>query len=68
MYRELIKSIAPSFNPAHVEAWMRLEHDTLDCLSPRKFRSEVRVACQCIEQSTQEQTLELVRSMGLCAS
>lgn len=65
MYRDLIMKLAPKHNPVHVEAWMRLEHDTLDCLSPSMFRHEVAIACACIDQSGQQATAELTRSMGL---
>mgnify|MGYP001616081652 CR=1 FL=1 len=35
-------------DPRHVEAWMRLEHPTLDSLSRAQFTAEVEIALQCI--------------------
>ena len=35
-------------DPAHIEAWMRVEHGTLDALSPAQFRAEVLVAIDCV--------------------
>ena len=42
-YEKQIRQIAPSYDPRHVEAFMRSEHPTLDGLSPYRFRSEVPV-------------------------
>ena len=48
-YRERIMEIAPGYKPAQIEAFMRVEHSTLDGLSRSRFASEVRFACQCID-------------------
>jgi hypothetical protein len=40
-YADRIAELAPDADPAHVEAWMRLEYGTLDALSPARFAAEV---------------------------
>lgn len=52
-------------NPNWVEAWMRLEHPTLDGLSARQFRGEVQVAVDCIRASSEAENSSLARSYGL---
>ena len=65
MYRERILAIAPSYDPRHVEAFMRSEHPTLDGLSPTRFRSEVRMACACVDEGGAEFAEKVARSFGL---
>lgn len=52
-------------SPRYVEAWMRLEHSTLDGLSAAQFREEVRVAEACIAEAGAEQSERLAESYGL---
>ena len=49
MYREQIKSLAPEHDPRHIEAYMRVEHSTLDALSAAQFRHEVALAADCVK-------------------
>jgi hypothetical protein len=49
----------------HVEAWMRLQHGTLDALSPRAFATEVRVCVECVDEAGIDRSDELARSYGL---
>ena len=65
-YATLIRPLAPEYDPAHVEAWMRLEHDTLDALDATRFASEVKAAVACVLEAGTEQTDQLARSYGLC--
>lgn len=37
------------YDPRHIEAYMRLEHGTLDALSRRQFDQEVEVCRQCVD-------------------
>lgn len=37
------------YDPRHVEAWMRIEHGTLDALTRERFAAEVAIACDCID-------------------
>jgi len=64
-YRESILKIAPDCEPRHVEAWMRVEHPTLDHLSPTRFKREVTLALDCIAEAGAEQSEALARSYGL---
>ena len=52
------------YDPRHVEAFMRLEHGTLDGLSPAKFAAEVAVARECIDLDP-VMAEEMARSFGL---
>jgi hypothetical protein len=52
-------------DPRHVEAWMLVEHPTLDGLSPRQFDAEVAAAIACIDEAGVEQSEALAGSFGL---
>jgi hypothetical protein len=54
-------------NPAHVEAWMRIEHGTLDALSPTEFRREVAIAIACANASSTDENDALAASFGIRA-
>lgn len=56
------------YDIAHVEAWMRLEHGTLDALSPERFREEVVIACRCIAAAPIGESDALAQSYGLVPS
>ena len=63
-YQQRISKIVPTANPAQVEAFMRVGHNTLDGLSEREFSSECRL---CAAAAAQDPALanRLVRSYGL---
>jgi hypothetical protein len=70
VYRDLIREVLAKngkigTNPAHVEAWMRVQHSTLDGLSFREFTDEVMLAAACIAASTNETNERLAKSMRL---
>ena len=48
-----------------IEAWMRVEHGTLDALTARQFREEVVVAAFCARDASDDQNEALARSYGL---
>jgi len=52
-------------DPAHIEAWMRVEHGTLDALSPAQLRSEVLIAIECVRAATSADNDALAASYGL---
>jgi hypothetical protein len=52
-------------DPRHVEAWMRLEHGTLDALSRKEFAREVEIAAQCVEAAGAADSEALAASLGL---
>ncbi len=62
-YRERIAGVCEA-EPALVEAWMRLEHGTLDGLSPARFDAEAR-ACAALVAHDPGVSRELARSYGL---
>ena len=70
-YQQLIRKdlaalgLVGRYEPADVEAWMRVEHPTLDHLSPAQFRSEVQVAADCIAFAPTSHTRSLRASYGL---
>lgn len=64
IYQERIAGLT-SHDPALVEAWMRLEHGTLDHLTPAQFESEVCMANVCIAEASPAQNAALARSYGL---
>ncbi len=49
----------------HVEAYMRLEHPTLDGLSKKQFQKEVAIAIACVEADGRENAERCARSFGL---
>jgi hypothetical protein len=51
--------------PNQVEAWMRLEHGTLDGLSRADFAREIAAALDCIAASTHAENADLAMSFGL---
>lgn len=63
-YADHITTLAPG-DPAHVEAWMRLEHDTLDGLSSWHFARQVQTALSCVEAAGLDECDRLARSFGL---
>jgi len=70
MYNRLIRQTAARLgyvgeNPRWIEAWMRLEHPTLDGLSRDQFQDEVEIAVQCIRTATREENESLAHSYGL---
>jgi len=52
-------------DPRHAEAWMRLEHGTLDALSPDQFQREVEIALACIAAGPLADSESLAQSYGL---
>jgi len=70
MYRDIIREQLArdgyvGTRPDWVEAWMRLEHGTLDSLSKTQFNDEVRIAVQCIDAATTTENESLAKSFGL---
>jgi hypothetical protein len=65
MYRARIKALAPSLDPRHVEAFMRIELGMLDALSPERFAAEVGIASCCVMMAGAQQAEALAKSYGL---
>lgn len=64
-YADHITTLASGADPAHIEAWMRLEHGTLDGLSRGQFVREVQTALSCIKAAGLNECDDLARSFGL---
>ena len=58
------KGYIGQYNPAHIEAWMRLEAGTLDWMSKKRFEQEVEIARQCVDADGAEGSEKLAFSMG----
>jgi hypothetical protein len=71
MYESLIRECLAragrlgKYDPRHVEAWMRLEHPTLNGLAPEAFASEVLWATRCIDRDGVTRSELLAGSLGL---
>ncbi|HQM37488.1 MAG TPA: hypothetical protein PLN64_01010 [Candidatus Bipolaricaulis anaerobius] len=63
--RETLEKLDLPAVPRHVEAWMRIEHPTLDGLSPADFRVEVRFAVSAARQAGYAMNERLAASFGL---
>lgn len=50
--------------PAHVEAWMRLEHGTLDALSRAAFMREALIGIACAQAEGMEDADRFAASYG----
>lgn len=64
-YREMISELAPAYDPRHVEAYMRVEHPTLDGLAYWQFAEEVKLAAACIEAAGLKTAERVAISFGL---
>lgn len=64
-YAKQIQTLAPQYEARHIEAYMRVEHSTLDKLSPTAFRAEVRLACACVDEGGLELAERIALSFGL---
>lgn len=60
----LVERGATGYDPRHVEAYIRLEHRTLDGLSRKQFKWEVGIAVECIRQVTAEEGIESVEVLA----
>jgi hypothetical protein len=71
MYQQTIKEILAAqgcvgkYDPRHIEAYMRLEHSTLDGLSLSKFKREVTLCAQCVDEGGRDAAERNARSFGL---
>lgn len=59
------QGLVGQYDPRHVEAYMRLEHSTLDGLDQRQFWNEVATAVECINIGGVDDAEALAQSYGL---
>lgn len=64
-YAKRIRELAPLHDPRHVEAFMRVDHSTLDHLSPSRFAHEVVIASRCVDEAGRVQSELLAQTYGL---
>jgi hypothetical protein len=64
-YHSEIQSIAPLYDPRHIEAYMRVAHSTLDSLSNVEFRREVLLCAMCVEEGGTEAAEACAKSFGI---
>lgn len=62
---EAIKQGYIGVGPRHLEAWMRLEHSTLDGLTKTQFSREVHTGIVCVQQAGIEASENLAKSFGM---
>ena len=70
MYQKSIEKILEEskhieIDPRHIEGYMRLEHSTLDGLSPAKFRKEVLIGIACVKNGGIGMAESNAKSFGL---
>jgi len=71
MYQKMIRErlakmgYIGKYNPRHIEAYMRLEHSTLDGLSSKQFDNEIKICIDCIKYDGIENAENCASSMGL---
>lgn len=64
-YAERIQARATGHDSRHIEAFMRLEHSTLDHLSEAAFLREVEICAACVDEAGREYAERIAKSMGL---
>lgn len=63
--QELENLGAADVDPRHVEAYIRLEHPTLDHLTPFQFAGQTCVALECVRICGPLEAEDLAQSFGL---
>ena len=64
-YQRFIAEHIRDVDPRHVEAWMRIEHSTLDGLSWQEFITAMHAALAAVIEAGPEASEELAASFGL---
>ena len=64
-YQAKIKTILPGYDARHIEAYMRVEHNALDHLSPSRFHTEALFAAACVKEGGREMAERIAQSFGL---
>ena len=66
MIREILGKIGrDEIDPRHIEAYMRLEHRTLDGLSAPQFEREVVISAECVGAAGPVEAEACAASFGL---
>jgi hypothetical protein len=64
-YQRFIAERTRDVDPRHVEAWMRIEHPTLDGLSRQEFIDAMYAALAAVIDAGPEESERLAASFGL---
>lgn len=64
-YQRFIAEHIRDVDPRHVEAWMRIEHPTLDGLSRQEFIDAMHAALAAVIDAGPEESERLAASFGL---
>ena len=64
-YADIFRKAQPAFPPHQIEAFVRLEHGTLDHMDVAALEVEAAIAAQCIRQAGPERAEALAASFGL---
>lgn len=64
-YQRFIAERTKGVDPRHIEAWMRIEHPTLDGLSRQAFITAMHAALAAVIEAGPEASEELAASFGL---
>lgn len=62
---ELARQGRIGLDPRHIEAYMRLEHPTLDGLSRAQFSDEVSIGIACVDADGEDNAERCAQSFGL---
>ena len=62
---EIAKQGHLGIDARHVEAYIRLEHSTLDGLSISKFKKEISTGIQCVQIDGTKNAENLAKTFGL---
>lgn len=71
MYKQFIKEqlakmgYIGKYDERHVEAFIRIEHSTLDGLSLKQFENEIKIAIECINEVGTKESEKYALSFGL---
>jgi hypothetical protein len=63
--QDLARRGRTDLDPRHIEAYMRLEHSTLDGLNEIRFRKEITVSILCINLDGLKNAESCAKSFGL---
>lgn len=65
IYADIFRKAQPEFPPHQIEAFVRLEHGTLDHMDAAALEREAAIAADCIREAGPEQAEALAVSLGL---
>lgn len=63
--REIAKLAPPSYDPRHIEAYMRLGHATLGGLTASRFKAEIKLCMACVDEAGNIAAERCAKSFGL---